>query len=135
MPSQLIVGLGLAAELAEKECEKRREKCQAYRNDVLEGLAPLEPHVIGDQERCMPHVLNVAFEGVDNEAAIVALKHLVAISNGSACTTSKKNRPSHVLQAMGVPEQTVGEAVRLSWCHRTEDVDWQHVVAAINRLR
>jgi cysteine desulfurase len=135
LPSQLVVGLGLAAELAEAEWELRREQCEAYRETVLEALAPLEPRIIGDQERCMAHVLNVAFEGVDNEAAIVALKEKIAISNGSACTTSKKNRPSHVLQAMELSDKAIKEAVRISWCHMTEEADWTGVVERIERLR
>jgi cysteine desulfurase len=36
----------------------------------------------------MDHVLNLSFPGIDSEALIVALKDLVAISNGSACTSS-----------------------------------------------
>ena len=36
----------------------------------------------------MDHVLNLAFPGIDSEALIVALKDLVAISNGSACSSS-----------------------------------------------
>ena len=49
----------------------------------------------------MGHVLNLAFPGLDSQALMVAIKELVAVSNGSACTSSS-SAPSHVLKAMGM---------------------------------
>ena len=49
---------------------------------------------------------------------MVALKDEVAISNGSACTSASYN-PSHVLKAMGLPDDEIAGAIRLSWCHMT----------------
>jgi cysteine desulfurase len=65
---------------------------------------------------------------------MVALKDVIAISNGSACT-SQSYQPSHVLKAMGVPDPISQGAVRLSWCHLTEGPDWREVVRIIQRLR
>lgn len=82
----------------------------------------------------MDHVLNLAFPGIDSEALIVALKDLVAISNGSACTSSSYT-PSHVIKAMGYSDDEANEAVRLSWCHLTEDPPWDDVAARVRMLR
>ena len=60
---------------------------------------------------------------------------MVAISNGSACTSSEEKRHSHVLKAMGVPKWVLDGAVRLSWCHETPAVDWERVVEVVGRLR
>ena len=68
LPVPLIVGLGLAAELATKHANVRRQKCAAFRERVLRGLAPLGPEFNGDQTRVLPHVLNVAIPGLDAEA-------------------------------------------------------------------
>jgi cysteine desulfurase len=43
----------------------------------------------------------------------VALKDLVAISNGSTCTSSCYT-PSHVIKAMGYSDDEANEASRLS---------------------
>jgi cysteine desulfurase len=64
----------------------------------------------------------------------VALKEWVAISNGSACTSSSYSA-SHVLTAMGLQENEIAEAVRMSWCHLTPMVDWERVVEAVRSLR
>ena len=64
---------------------------------------------------------------------MLATKGLIAVSNGSACT-SQSYQPSHVLQAMGLPTDRIKGAIRLSWCHLTPDVNWQEVVAAAKRV-
>ena len=48
----------------------------------------------------------------------------VAISAGSACSSGKVE-PSHVLRAMGVDDQQVGTAIRVSfgWDSKDGDVD------------
>lgn len=135
LPVPLIVGLGLAAELAEKEETERRAKCRAFRETALKALAPLEPYFNGAQEFCQPHVLNLAVEGVDQEAWMVALKDHIAISNGSACTTSSKKRHSHVLVAMNAPKWILDSSVRISWCHITEQPDWEAIINVIASLK
>lgn len=82
----------------------------------------------------MDHVLNLAFPGLDSEALIVSLKDLVAISNGSACTSSSY-KPSHVIKAMGYGDDEANEAVRLSWCHLTPEVEWEAVAERVKSLR
>ena len=134
LPVALVVGLGLAVELAREEEKARRAACLSFRTQVLEGLRSLEPRFNGDVSRTLSHVVNLSFDGIDSEAAMVALKDLVAVSNGSACT-SANYEPSHVLQAMGLSEDRIKGALRLSWAHMTEAVDWDRVVARLLALR
>jgi len=134
LPVPLIVGLGFAAELAMSERSRRQIACAAYRSAVVAGVAPLDPEFNGDQERILPQVLNVSFPGLDSEAVMLALKEIVAVSNGSACT-SQRYGPSHVLLAMQLDEVRVRGAIRISWCHMTPDVDWGEVVRTIKALR
>lgn len=133
LPVPLVVGLGLAAELASQYADGRAAVCKAYRSNILDALTPLEPAFNGDRTRMLPHTLNISFTGLDSEALMVALKNEIAISNGSACT-SHSYRPSHVLQAMHVPVIRIQGAVRLSWCHMTEEVDWSEIAKVIRSL-
>lgn len=133
LPVPLIAGMGLAAEIAGRDHAIRRERCMELRSDALDALCPLGIRLNGDPERVMPHVLNFSVEGMDSEALMVALKDLIAVSNGSACT-SQSYEPSHVLAAMGLPEAAVAGAVRVSWCHMTPDVDWPAVSRRIAAL-
>jgi cysteine desulfurase len=134
LPVPLIVGLGLAAELALKNHSKREKACLAFRDRALKALTPLSPLLNGEQLRVLPHVLNLSFPGLDSEAVMVALKDMVAISNGSACT-SHSYQPSHVLKAMGLSVERIEGAIRMSWCHMTEEPDWRGVVKIIKSLK
>jgi len=134
IPVHLVVGLGEAAELGTRNHEVRTKKNRAFRGTLLEALQPLDPRFNGDPNKCVPHVLNISFRDLDSEAVMVALRDLVAISNGSACT-SHSYEPSHVLEAMGCSEEVVQGALRFSWCHMTPQVDWEVVVSAIKRIQ
>ena len=134
LPVPLIAGLGLAASLANKENEQRRRAAEALRTSVLQQLSPAEPELNGDPDSRLPHILNVSFPGADGEAVMLAWRDLVAVSNGSACT-SAHYEPSHVLTAMNLPEARIRGAIRLSWWHGAESVDWSEAARRVNGLR
>ncbi len=134
LPTPLIAGFGLAAELAEKEREVRRTRCLATRSDALAAIAPLNPIVHGESGPVLPHILSFALPGVDSEAIMVSAKDLVAISNGSACTSSHY-APSHVLTAMGLDDEVVQGTVRISWSHMTAPVVWSRFAERLKDLR
>lgn len=133
LPVHLIVGLGLAAELASREHKKWEAVNLDFRNRLLEHLAPLRPIINGDLGRVAPNAVNLSIPGVDAEAAMVALKGIIEISNGSACT-SEKYEPSHVLKAMKLGGERISGALRISWCHLTEEPDWERIVASLSQL-
>lgn len=134
-PVALIAGLGLASALALKEADARREACEAIRIQALRAMAPLEPLVLGAGDGAtLPHILSLSIPGVDSEAVMVATKDLLALSNGSACTSSSYE-PSHVLMAMGLDEDEVAGAVRLSWSHDTGAAPWDELARRLDDLR
>ena len=77
-------------------------------------MEAVDHRINGDLTRMQPHVLNVSFPGVDSEALMLALRYEMAISNGSACSSSGYS-PSHVLRAMGLSDDRIDSAVRISW--------------------
>jgi cysteine desulfurase len=133
LPVALIAGLGLASSLALKEHDGRTQQCEAIKALALAALAPLGIVMNGDAERVVAHTLNFSVPGVDSEAAIVALKDVVAISNGSACT-SQSYEPSHVLTAAGLPDNQIAGALRLSWSHLTPEAPWDEVADRLSQL-
>jgi cysteine desulfurase len=134
IPVHLVAGFGTAAATAAAERQERAKRNQAFRERALAALAPLDPVLNGDQERVLPHVLNVSFPGIDAEAAILATKDLVALSSGSACNSGSFER-SHVLEAMGLSEERIDGALRISWCHLTPEPDWKQVVLKLKGLQ
>jgi cysteine desulfurase len=134
LPVPLIAGLGAAARLAVRDHDRREDRCAAFKAELLDGLAPLQPQFNGDQSRTASHAVNFSIPGLDAEAAMLAVKDLIAISNGSACT-SHRYEPSHVLEAMRLPEDQLRGALRVSWSHLTPDPDWPAVVARLSQVR
>lgn len=133
LPVPLIIAFGLAAKIAQADHAERVRRCEMFRDNLGRALFQLNPQINGDSTRLLPHVLNLSFPGVDSEALIVALKDEVEISNGSACT-SASYKPSHVLKAMGLSDDEVMGAIRISWCHFTPEVDWQSVANKIKMI-
>jgi cysteine desulfurase len=85
----------------------------------------------------LPGNLNMSFDYVDGETLLMNMKDL-ALSSGSACTSANPE-PSHVLQALGLSEETVRASIRfgLGRFNTTEEVDYavSIVVETVNRLR
>jgi cysteine desulfurase len=130
LPVPLIVGLGMAAELAVAEATERASKAEGFRRRLLEGLAPLSPEINGELARALPYVLNLSIPGYNAETVMEAWGALVAVSDGAACT-SLSATCSHVLSAMGLHGKRIEGAVRLSWCHLTEPPDLEAMVRAL----
>jgi len=133
LPVHLIAGFGEAAELALANANTRNSANERFRREMLDALASLDVRINGNLERTISNTLNLSVAGVDAEAAIVALKEIVAVSNGSACT-SQRYEPSHVLTSMGLSDERVQGALRFSWCHLTERPEWDVVVERLQRF-
>lgn len=133
LPVHLIAGLGEAAEISVRDNEKRRKICQSIKDDILAAFLPLNPIINGSLDNTVAHTLSIAFPGLDSEAVIVAVKHDIALSNGSACTSSSY-QPSHVLEAMQLTDDVIQSTIRLSWSHLSERVDWLVVANKIKKL-
>jgi cysteine desulfurase len=64
---------------------------------------------------CLPSILNLSFPGVSAERLLMNLDMQgIAASSGSACTAGAL-QPSHVLTAMGLPQERVMSAIRFSF--------------------
>jgi cysteine desulfurase len=111
------VGLAMAVRLS---CEARAagvyDRVAELRDRFEASLAALEPiEFIAADARRLPHVSNVAFLGVDRQALYMALDLAgIACSTGSACS-SGSSRPSPILTAMGLGDETVASSLRFSW--------------------
>jgi cysteine desulfurase len=114
VPVPLVVGLARAIELLSAEAVEWEQGALRFRAALLSTLKGIPFQVNGDPDHGAPHILNIWFQGIDSEALIVSLKEVAAVATGSACTSSSYT-PSHVLAAMGLPEERILQSVRLSW--------------------
>ncbi len=130
----LIAGFGKAAELSMRDHLERKNKCIEFRDKALEAISSIGGVLNGDKENTLCHTLNVSIPGVNSEAAMIVLKDIVYISNGSACTSSDYQL-SHVLKSMDLPDSRIEEAIRISWCHMTDKVDWDLFKSKLSSIR
>ncbi|MCY3950872.1 MAG: aminotransferase class V-fold PLP-dependent enzyme, partial [Acidimicrobiaceae bacterium] len=131
VPVPLVVGMGEACRLATIEQASRAAACRTQRTQVTDALSQFCPQLNGDQNKTLPHVLSVSIPELDAEAAMMILRDLVAISNGSACTSSSYE-PSHVLAAMGLGSERAQGALRISWSHEPMGIDWGSVTQRLS---
>ena len=134
-----IVGLGAACELSKKYMATGKSCVATLRDRLHEKLeASLDDlHLNGHPEQRLPGNLNLCFAGVQSHAHLAGLKR-VAVSTGSACD-SESVKASHVLVAMGVPNELALTAVRfgLGRYNTAEEVAIvaDEVVKVVHRLR
>jgi cysteine desulfurase len=133
LPVALIAGLGKAAELAAKNHQARNDYNQRFKERLLAALEPLNPQVTGKDAPQLANTLNFRLAGLDSEAAMLALKGVAAVSNGSACTSANYT-PSHVLLAMGFAPDQAQEALRFSWCHLTPEPDYVEISNRLSQM-
>jgi cysteine desulfurase len=117
------VGLALAAELAVQEREELADRLRGMRDRLEEGLRSRVPDVVinGEDAERAAHISNLSIAGVANETLLLTLDlEGFAVSSGSACSSGAVT-PSHVLTALGVPEELAGPSVRFSLGRQTTD--------------
>lgn len=112
-----IAGFGVAAEIAGRDVASETPRLAALRGAAEHGVLALAPDAVifGADAPRLPNTLAFAVPGLKAETALMALDLAgVAVSSGSACSSGKVGR-SHVLAAMGVPEDLARGAIRVSF--------------------
>ena len=134
-----IVGLGAACELSQSYMASGKSCVSTLRDVLHEKLNArlADIHLNGHPEQRLPGNLNLCFAGVQSHALLIGLKS-VAVSTGSACD-SESVKASHVLVAMGVPNELALTAIRfgLGRYNTAEEVEIvaDEVTKIVNRLR
>lgn len=119
----------MAAALKEKvtRIEKNSEKVAQLSHKLIAGLQTIPCSVInGSLESRLPGNVNVCFEGIEGESLLLMLDAKgICASAGSACNSGSL-APSYVLKAIGVPDNFINGALRLSLSedNTLEEVDY-----------
>jgi cysteine desulfurase len=149
-----IVALGMAAQLSVAELAPESKRLRLLRARLFQGITseltgvtlngPPLPRVDeagdlleGEEDTRLPGNLNCSFAGVEGEALVLGMKD-IAVSSGSACTSASL-QPSHVLRAVGVPDDLAHASIRFGLGRFTtaEEIDFAvtSVAATVRRLR
>lgn len=127
-----IVGLGEACRLRSLEMETDEEEIRKKRDRLQQLLQQKIPNLVvnGDQENRLAGNLHISIPGIPNSAVIARVRHQLAISTGSACSSGVE-APSHVLRAMGLSVEIVEGALRIGIGKMTTD---DEIVQAVEIL-
>lgn len=109
-----IVGFGTACQICIKENAEETTRIASLRDAFEQQLLEHVPQarINGDVERRLPNTSSVTFPGVEADALLLNVPHLM-LGTGSACT-ARTMEPSHVLQAMGLSRADAFCTIRVS---------------------
>jgi cysteine desulfurase len=126
-----VVGMGAAFELAAAEQAAETGRIALLRERLWQSLGPLGGVLRnGEPEHTAAQLLNVSFEDVEGESLLAAVRPFIAVSTGSACTSSN-HEPSYVLRALGRDERLAESSLRFSLGRFTTEADVDAAVAAV----
>jgi cysteine desulfurase len=139
LPVPLIVGFGMACEIARKEMAEESQRTFRLRERLRRGIMDQlsESYLNGHPTERLPGNANISFAYVEGEGLMMGIKD-VAVSSGSACTSASLE-PSYVLRALGVGDELAHSSIRFGIGRFTteQEVDFvvDLVVREVNRLR
>jgi cysteine desulfurase len=129
------VGFGVAFELAVAEREVMAKRVKRLRDRLRSAvLAEEGVELTGHPRERLPNLLSIVVGEADGASIVTKLDlEGVAASVGSACTTGS-TEPSHVLTALGYPEDEARGSLRLSLGRTTTDAEIDQAVEIVPRV-
>ena len=136
-----IVGIGKAAELADIGLDEHIKKMKELKNYYVEEVTKKIPNIKinGAVNARLPGNSNISFEGINGNDLLLELDNVgICASSGSACN-SKDPAPSHVLTAIGLNEDMIREALRVTFgeFNTRDEVDYlvENLERCVKKLR
>jgi len=136
-----IVGFGMACLVAMRDSTTNNTRIKGLRDYMITQIEKRIPDVKlnGHRQQRLANNVNFSFRGVEGEAMLYTLDTAgIAASTGSACTSGTLER-SHVLTAMGVPDELINGSLRFTLGRSTTKEDIDYTVAelekAVKKLR
>ncbi|MGN6349555.1 MAG: cysteine desulfurase family protein [Candidatus Nitrosocosmicus sp.] len=115
---QSIVGFGKACEKSKEKLEDNQlNKIKEMQNYAINRILKEIPYSMlnGSRKERIPQNINFSFLGVNGEDLLIKLdENGIACSTGSACSSNKKQKASHVLKAIGLTYQEITGSIRFS---------------------
>lgn len=112
-----IVGLGKACEIAQFNIDSYMSKLRYFRDYFINQIRQRVPNctINGSLEQRLPGNCNLCFENVNSGELLLKLDAVgICASGGSACS-STDTATSHVLSAIGVPNDLARGALRVTF--------------------
>jgi len=131
-----IVGLAAALEQADAERESEMARLQLLRDRLIGGILENVEGIrlTGSPAQRLPNHASFVLEGLEAEGVLIGLDMAgIAASSGSACSNASQ-RPSHVLEAMGVSPADLYGGLRLTLGRSNTPEQMDFVVEQLTRI-
>ncbi len=130
-----IVGMATALKKNCDELQQTTEKLHAMEDDFLDTLHEADIDFIKNgAEKRVPGNISISIRGASGEMLLHRLDlNGISISTGSACD-SVNTHVSHVIQAIGVPQEYAEGTIRVSFGRNNKVEDAAEVAKAIVRI-
>ncbi len=128
-----IVATGYAIEESISNMSVIASRVSSLVHATISGIRARIANIIinGDKDNCLPGIVNICFEGITGESLMHVLDMKgICVSTSSACT-SKINKPSHVLTALGLTDEQAKSAIRISYGRYNSIDDVNTIVATL----
>ncbi len=112
-----IVGFGKACEIWKEKLESVQTKISGLQRYMIDRIINEIPGsaLNGSRENRIPNNVNFSFSGINGEDLLIKLdEYGIEASTGSACSSNKKQKASHVLKALGLTYDQVSGSIRFS---------------------
>ncbi|MEG1996526.1 MAG: cysteine desulfurase family protein [Oscillospiraceae bacterium] len=128
-PTALIAGLGAAVLANMQLIDDNFKKFLFLKEYFLDELSNIEQIKINSTDKCVPYIINISVGQIRSEVLLHFLEQLnIFVSSGSACSKGKK---SHVLTAMGLENNRIDSAIRISFSNKTTTQELKTLVDAL----
>jgi len=130
-----IVGFGKAAEMAVELLSQRQAHTRQLQVLLEQGLKKIPAvTVFAEQAKRLSNTVQFTVAGFEGESLLMQLdRKAIAVSSGSACT-SGKTQPSHVLQAMHIPDAIASGAIRVSFGENNTVAETETLLNALHEI-
>lgn len=137
-----IGGFSKALEIAYENFDERILRIKGVRDYLLKGIEDniSDIKINGQGENICPAILNISFLGTRGEVILHSLESEgIYVSTGSACSSNKAKKGSHVLKAMGLSDKETEGALRFSFSqfNTVDEMDYvlDRLKTTVNRFR
>lgn len=122
---------------AQKNAAETAEKVSEVRGHCFAEIKKLLPDVLLNGptfEHRAANNLNISIPGLDAQMAVIALNvEGVAASTRSACDVGG-DEPSHVIQALGIPKELAGTAIRFTFLPTATKADASYIAESLAKV-
>ena len=130
-----IEGMVTALEDATKDIDGYANRLIPLRDRLIAGLEEIPySELNGDRKNRVPGTVNFCFEGIEGESLILLLDDKgISASSGSACTSGSLE-PSHVLLAIGRPQEVAHGSLRLSISEEIKEEEIDYIINSVKEV-